>query len=144
MADQSTISRDRLREKLTESMNAPIPVRTARDVRVPGIPGKALAVVGVRRGGKTSFLQRRMADQLAAGRSRESQLLLELEDERLAGMSAADLGWIVDEHTRRYRHLACPCTSTKCRSSRVGKRSSIDCWPPAMWRSRCPARRPSC
>lgn len=105
MTESTAISRDRLRDKLTESMSAAIPARTARDVRVPGIPGKALAVVGVRRGGKTSFLHRRMADQIAAGRSRESQLLLELEDERLAGMTAADLGWIVDEHARRYPHV---------------------------------------
>lgn len=97
-----TVTRDRLREKLTESMLAVIPERTPRDVRVPKVPGKALAVIGVRRGGKTSFLQSRMAARLLEGQTRESQLLIELEDERLEGMTAQDLGWLVDEHARRF------------------------------------------
>jgi uncharacterized protein len=97
-----TVARERLRDKLTESMLALIPSRTPRDVRVPKIPGKALAVIGVRRGGKTSFLQSRMAARLSEGWSRESQLLLELEDERLDGMTVQDVGWVVEEHARRY------------------------------------------
>jgi len=36
-----------------------------------------------------------MAARVAEGRARESQLLLELEDERLAGITAQDLGWII-------------------------------------------------
>lgn len=95
-------SHDRLREKLTEAMTATIPRRTRRDVRIPGIPGKALAVIGVRRGGKTSLLHSRMAARVAEGHARETQLLLELEDERLEGMTAQDLGWIIEEHGRRY------------------------------------------
>ncbi|MDA0311752.1 MAG: ATP-binding protein [Gemmatimonadetes bacterium] len=65
------------------------------------IPGKAMAVIGVRRGGKTSFLQRRIADRIAEGRPRDSQLLLSLEDERLIGMTSADLGWLLEENERR-------------------------------------------
>ena len=86
-------------------MSATIPARTRRDVRVPGIPGKALAVIGVRRGGKTSLLHGRMAARVAEGHARESQLLLELEDERLEGITAQDLGWIIEEHGRRYPHV---------------------------------------
>ncbi len=114
MAQDQPVSRERLRDKLSEAMKTAIPPRIARDVRVPGIPGKALAVVGVRRGGKTSFLLRRMAEQIAAGRSRESQLLLELEDERLVGLTAADLGWLVEEHGRRYPHVRQGGTLTLC------------------------------
>lgn len=99
------ISRELLREKLTESMAAPVPPRTPRDIRVPGIAGKALAVIGVRRGGKTSFLHSQIAARIAEGNSRESQLLLELEDERLEGMTVQDLGWLVDEHGRRYPEI---------------------------------------
>ena len=65
------------------------------------IPGKAMAVIGVRRGGKTSFLQLRIAERIAEGRPRDSQLLLSLEDERLTGMTAADLGWLLEEHERQ-------------------------------------------
>ncbi|MBV5324356.1 MAG: ATP-binding protein, partial [Rhodospirillaceae bacterium] len=59
-------------------------------------------MIGVRRGGKTSFLHQMRAARIAEGRPRESQLLLGLEDERLIGMSALDLGWVIDEHARQY------------------------------------------
>ncbi|MEJ7811439.1 MAG: ATP-binding protein [Gemmatimonadaceae bacterium] len=97
-----TVSRDLLRVKLAEALTARLVPLTPRDVRVPRIAGKAFAVIGVRRGGKTSFLHRRMADRIASGRPRESQLLVGLEDERLVGMTAADLGWLLDEHARQF------------------------------------------
>lgn len=94
-------SRDLLRLKLSEALAAPIVSLTPRDIRLPMIPGKAMAVIGVRRGGKTSFLQLRIAERIAEGRPRDSQLLLSLEDERLTGMTAADLGWLLEEHERQ-------------------------------------------
>ena len=99
---ERTISNELLQEKLAESVAAPLEALTARDVRVPAIPGKAFAVIGVRRGGKTSFMRRRMAERVGEGRLRESQLLVALEDERLVGMNATDLGWLVEEHGRQY------------------------------------------
>lgn len=98
---ETTISRDLLRAKLAEALAAPIGTLTPRDIRLPKIAGKAIAVIGVRRGGKTSFLHRQMAERIAGGCRRESQLLLSLEDERLVGMTAADLGWLLDEHARQ-------------------------------------------
>jgi predicted AAA+ superfamily ATPase len=95
------VSRDLLRLKLDESLAAPVARLTPRDIHVPKIGGKAFAVIGVRRGGKTSFLQRRMAERVASGRVRESQVLVSLEDERLVGMTAMDLGWVLEEHARR-------------------------------------------
>ena len=62
-----TISRDLLRLKLAESLASPIPPLTRRDIRLPGIRGKALAVIGVRRSGKTSFLAQCRADRISAG-----------------------------------------------------------------------------
>lgn len=94
------ISNDLLTLKLTESINAPLPTRTARDVRLPGIPGKAIAVIGVRRGGKTSYLYRRIAECQTAGDPPGTHLLVSLEDERLVGMTAEDLGWLLEEHRR--------------------------------------------
>ncbi len=97
----SPISRDLLRLKLSEALAPPTVCLTPRDIRLPMIPGKAMAVIGVRRGGKTSFLQLRIAERIAEGRPRDSQLLLSLEDERLIGMTAADLGWLLEEHERQ-------------------------------------------
>lgn len=97
-----TISSDLLRLKLAESLAVSTPVLTRRDVRLPGIRGKAFAVIGVRRGGKTSFLAQSRADRLAQGSPAESQLFLALEDERLAGLTVADLNWLLDEHARQF------------------------------------------
>jgi len=100
-----TISHDLLRLKLAESLAARTGDLTRREVRLPGIAGKAFAVIGVRRSGKTSFLAQNRADRLASGRSPEGQLMLSLEDERLAGMSVADLGWLLEEHARQFPGL---------------------------------------
>ena len=97
-----TISRSLLRFKLDESLALPPRPLTRRDVRLPAIPGKAFAVIGVRRSGKTSYLAERRAERLQHGVPAESQLLLLLEDERLAGITVADLGWMLEEHARRF------------------------------------------
>lgn len=100
-----TISRDLLRSKLAESLAAETPELTRRDIRLPEVPGKAFAAIGVRRGGKTSFLMQCRADRLAQGRAREGQLLLSLEDERLTGLTAADLRWLLEEQARQFPDL---------------------------------------
>jgi len=100
-----TISRDLLREKLKEVLATDPPAVTRRDARLPGIRRKALAVIGVRRSGKTSFLTQCRAERLAQGRLREGQLLVSLEDERLAGLRVADLRWLLEEHARQFPGL---------------------------------------
>ena len=100
-----TISRELLRAKLDESLAAPFRPLTPRDVRLPAVAGKAFAIIGVRRSGKTSFLAQCRAARLQAGSRAESQLLLLLEDERLAGITVADLGWLIEEHARRFPEL---------------------------------------
>ena len=101
-----TVSHDLLRLKLAEALAFQAGPLTARDVRVPAIPGKALAVIGVRRSGKTSFMAQRRADMVARGTALASQLLLSLEDERLAGMDVSDLAWLIDEHARQFPEAA--------------------------------------
>ena len=46
-------------------------------------------------------LAERRAERLQSGVPAESQLLLLLEDERLTGITVADLGWMLEEHARR-------------------------------------------
>lgn len=94
------ISNELLRLKLSESLSEPLRELTERDIRIPAVPNKAFAVIGVRRAGKTSFLYRQMADSVRAGDAPGTHLLVSLEDERLMDMTAQDLGWMVEEHRR--------------------------------------------
>ncbi len=100
-----TISHDLLRLKLAESLAVHPPALTRRDVRLPRVKNKAFAVIGVRRSGKTSFLTQCRADRLAEGRPSESQLQIALEDERLFGLSVADVRWMIEEHARQFPGL---------------------------------------
>lgn len=91
-----------LREKLLAAAETPPPTLTRRDAILPGLPGKALAVIGMRRAGKTSFLHQCRADLLAAGRSPNRLIYFNFEDERLADLDLADLHRIPDLHLRLF------------------------------------------
>ncbi len=54
----------------------------------------------MRRTGKSTFLWQVLADRLGQGIGREGLLFFRFEDERLAGMTAADLHLIVEEYYR--------------------------------------------
>lgn len=90
--------RELVRALIADSLAAPVPAHTRRDVYVPGIAGKALAVIGVRRSGKTTFLWQCLGDRLAAGVPREALVYVNFEDERLTGMSPRDLQFVVEEY----------------------------------------------
>jgi hypothetical protein len=57
-----------------------------------------MAVVGMRRSGKTTFLWQCLADRLAAGVPREALVYVNFEDERLVGMPVLDLQRVVEEY----------------------------------------------
>ena len=92
--------RDLLRLKLADALTNTAPPLTRRNVRLPAVPGKVLAVIGVRRCGKTALLWQCLSERLAAGTPREALLLLGLEDDRLEGLQVADLAWLVEEYFR--------------------------------------------
>jgi hypothetical protein len=94
--------RELIRRKINDSLAASLPALTRRDIRLPGVPGKAVAVIGMRRTGKTCFLWQVMADRLARGTERQGLLYFGFEDERLAGMKASDLHLIVEEYYRMH------------------------------------------
>jgi predicted AAA+ superfamily ATPase len=89
-------------QKLNDSLVADIPRLTRREIRLPEVPGKALAVIGMRRSGKTCFLAQCMADLLAAGAPRESLVLMNFEDDRLSGMDASDLSFFLEAYYQRH------------------------------------------
>lgn len=92
--------RDLLQHLIADSLATSPPSYTRRDANLPTIPGKAIAVVGMRRSGKTTFLWQCLADRLAAGAPRQALLHLNFEDERLVGLQATDLQWVVEDYYR--------------------------------------------
>lgn len=93
--------RDAVREILGGSLSGPLPSGTPR--RVHGraaFPGKATAVIGMRRAGKTTFLHQLRGERLAQGAPRANLPYVNFEDERLAGLEARQLGFLLEEHGR--------------------------------------------
>lgn len=86
-----------LRSKVADGIAAPVPGFTKRDVYIPKVPGKTVAIIGMRRSGKTTLMWQCLAARLAEGVPREALLYCNFEDERLAGMTAADLQFLMEE-----------------------------------------------
>ena len=90
-------------EQLAESVRRPLPSFTSRHLfgRI-SLPGKATAVTGVRRAGKTTFLHQLRQERRNQGTPPELLPYLSFEDERLAGLEAGHLGMLVEEYYRRF------------------------------------------
>lgn len=94
--------KDALIEKLAESLTTPLPQVTPRLVHgALSMPGKATAVIGMRRAGKTTFLHQIRQERLANGVTRTRLPYINFEDERLAGLHGAHLGFLLEEYGRR-------------------------------------------
>lgn len=90
-----------LSEKLAESLQGDIVKHTLRTISgVPSLPGKATVIVGMRRVGKTTYLQQLRQQRFNEGTSRNRLPLINFEDERLSGLVASHLGFLVDELER--------------------------------------------
>ena len=90
--------RDIIRQKIVDSLALEPVELTPRDVRVPAIPGKAKAVIGPRRAGKTTFLWQVLQERLENGVARQDLVYFSFEDERLAGLTSEALHIIPDEY----------------------------------------------
>ena len=104
-----------LGEKLADSLRDPLPEAMPR--RVSGavhFPGKATAVVGMRRAGKTTFLHQLRRERLEAGAKRHALPYLNFEDERLAGLSAEHLNPLIEHYYRRHPETRGSATVTWC------------------------------
>ncbi|MBW1998888.1 MAG: ATP-binding protein, partial [Deltaproteobacteria bacterium] len=89
-----------IRQKIVDAEASLIPAFTRRDVHVPLVPNKAIAVIGMRRTGKTTFLWQVLKDHMEAGIPREGILYFNFDDERLAEVTAADLSILIEEYYR--------------------------------------------
>ena len=94
-----------LEEKLNAAL-APGPAEpmTRRDAALPEIPKKVHAVTGMRRSGKTTFLQQ-LAAESRRGAAPERALYLSFDDDRLADIAADQLSALLEEFYRRYPQL---------------------------------------
>lgn len=97
---EDNLFRSIIRQKIIDAQAAVLPVLTRRDVWLPAVKGKATAVIGMRRAGKTSLLWQILADHHASGSGRDGLLYFSFEDERLAGMQVQDLDILVEEFFR--------------------------------------------
>jgi predicted AAA+ superfamily ATPase len=80
--------RDVIRQKLADAVCSELPATTRREIRLPAVPGKTHAVIGMRRAGKTCFLHQLQRERVVGGAPRETQVYFNFDDERLAGMEA--------------------------------------------------------
>jgi len=90
--------REVIRQLIADSLSAEIPSFTRRDVALPAVPRKTLVIIGMRCSGKSTFMWQCLLDRLASGTPREALLLMNFEDERLAGMRTEDLQWVIEEY----------------------------------------------
>lgn len=95
---------DQLMEQLINSIQRPFPELTPRHLygRI-SFPGKATAVIGIRRCGKTFFLHQIRQEKFQREKlKREQQPYINLEDERLAGLQVQHLSALIEAYYRRY------------------------------------------
>ncbi len=89
-------------ELIADFQERDLPRVTPRDLSLPELPGKADAVVGMRRSGKTYFLYQQIEKRIASGIDRSRLLYVNFEDERLLPFAAADLARIPEAFYRRF------------------------------------------
>ena len=71
-----------IRQKIIDAQAAALPVLTRRDVGLPAVKGKATAIIGMRRSGKTSLLWQILADRHHVGADRAGLLYFSFEPYR--------------------------------------------------------------
>ncbi|MEZ6036354.1 MAG: ATP-binding protein [Planctomycetota bacterium] len=93
---------DRVLERIVaEQHDRPLPDLVRREVRLPDIAGKADALIGMRRSGKTYCLLGAIAELLAQGVARSRILYLNLEDDRLGAANLDTLDRALEIFFRR-------------------------------------------
>ncbi len=94
-----------LEERLNAALlSVPAGRQTPRDARLPAVPGKAHAVIGMRRAGKTTFLRQLLAERRVS-LPPERALYLSFDDDRLAGIGVDQLAFLLEEFYRRFPAL---------------------------------------
>ncbi len=90
-----------LAEKLADSLSGPIPVGTPRSIHGDVLlEGKATAIIGMRRSGKTMFMHELRRQFVESGLPRNGVPYINFEDERLLDLDPEDLTFLLNEFER--------------------------------------------
>ncbi len=93
---------DILKEMILDFQEFDIPTGVPRRVKVSPVPGKATICIGVRRGGKSTFMFQLMQRLQDSGVSRQNILYLNFFDDRLHGLQHDKLGVILEAYFSLY------------------------------------------
>lgn len=91
------LDRSRAAQYLQDTHQRDLPPGTDRDLRVPATD-RIVSVIGPRRAGKTFYLYQLMKRLVAGGVPRESIVYLNFEDPRLADVTGAEFGELLNLH----------------------------------------------
>jgi predicted AAA+ superfamily ATPase len=103
-----------LQEKLALGTSQTLPSLTRREAAMTLLPGKAQAVIGMRRAGKTCFLFQQMQERLDRGIPRSRLVYLNFEDERLPDLGVEALTFVLEEYFRTHPGIRGGETVTLC------------------------------
>jgi len=93
---------DTLKEMILDFQVADWPTGVPRRLEVTPLPGKAMVCVGVRRGGKSTFMFQLMQGLIDSGVSRQNILYLNFFDDRLHELQHEKLGAILEAYYMLY------------------------------------------
>lgn len=94
--------RETLKALILESQEAPLETRIPRRLKVRAVRGKATVLIGVRGCGKSTYALQQVELLLGEGVPRENVLLLDLQDDRLAGLAHEGLGLVTEAYFSLY------------------------------------------
>lgn len=96
------VDKETLKYVLAQSTRRPLPATTPRTLTLPLDTGKVVALVGIRRSGKTYLLYATMQELESRGIDRRRMLYLNFEDDRLLPIHAGELDLILRAHEELY------------------------------------------
>lgn len=91
-----------LKEVILEAQEGTPETGVSRHLKVTPVSRKAMVCIGVRRGGKSTFLFQRMKRLVEDGVSRQNLLYLNFFDDRLRGLQQTGLGIVLDAYDALY------------------------------------------
>jgi predicted AAA+ superfamily ATPase len=100
------VNKETLKYVFTQSLTRPLPSATPRTLKLPLESDKVVALVGIRRSGKTYLLYETIRRLEATGVDRRQILYLNFEDDRLLPIQIPELDLILRAHDELYPDVA--------------------------------------